>query len=188
MRRDACRAGLGSGAAVQDHDHWIIPDAGSSPLPRVVSQPIADLHHHRHDQEAPAHYPHGDGTPDRYMAESFVPSAVGVQSPRKNAAVSGVAAIETVGPAAFALSVKAEEGRVGAEISSDLQPGQAITDVSKSDTSLILKYQLDYQGMAVPVVVTLKPAADTVSVHLDFADGAYQMVGTAARNKPAVVK
>jgi hypothetical protein len=89
------------------------------------------------------------------------------------------------GPATFAVSVKADEGKVTADISSETQPRQAITDVSKNDTSLILRYTFDYQGMAVPVVVSMKPAEDKTGVQLDFADGAYQMVGTAAKNKPA---
>jgi hypothetical protein len=89
------------------------------------------------------------------------------------------------GPAEFALSVKTEAGKVAAEISSAMQPRQPVTDLSTAGTSFILKYTFDYQGMAVPVVVTLKPADDNVGVQLDFADGAYQMVGTAARVKPA---
>lgn len=87
------------------------------------------------------------------------------------------------GPAVFALSVKVDAGKVVAEISSDMVPHQPITDISTSDTSLVLKYGFDYQGMAVPVVVTLKPAADKVGVQLDFADGAYQMTGTATQKK-----
>src|SRR3954468_19086298 len=87
------------------------------------------------------------------------------------------------GPAVFALSVKSNEGKVTADISSDQQPQQTITDVTKSDASLVLRYMFDYQGMAVPVVVTLKPANDTVGAQLDFADGAYMMTGTAAKKK-----
>lgn len=87
------------------------------------------------------------------------------------------------GPATFALSVKAGDGKVTAEISSDAQPLQAITDVTKDDTSLVLRYLFDYQGMAVPVVVTLTPSGEKVGAHLDFADGAYLMDGTAAKKK-----
>jgi glucose/arabinose dehydrogenase len=87
------------------------------------------------------------------------------------------------GPATFALAVKADEGKVTADISSEMQPHQAITDVSKGGASLILKYMFDYQGTPVPVVVTLKPADDKVGVQLDFADGAYLMTGTATKKK-----
>lgn len=87
------------------------------------------------------------------------------------------------GPATFALAVKTADGKVTAEISSDAQPLQAITDVTKDDTSLVLRYLFDYQGMAVPVVVTLTPSGEKVDAHLDFADGAYLMDGTAAKKK-----
>jgi hypothetical protein len=88
------------------------------------------------------------------------------------------------GPATFALAVKNTDGKVGAEISSEMQPLQAITDVTMSGTNLVLKYLFDYQGTPVPVVVTLKPADDKVAADLDFADGAYQMAGTATKKKP----
>lgn len=87
------------------------------------------------------------------------------------------------GPGTFALSVKAADGKVTAEISSDAQPLQAITDVTKDDASLVLRYLFDYQGTAVPVVVTLTPSGEKVGAHLDFADGAYLMEGTAAKKK-----
>jgi hypothetical protein len=87
------------------------------------------------------------------------------------------------GPATFALAVKAKDGTVGAEISSEMQPLQQITDVTMSGASLVLKYLFDYQGTPVPVVVTLKPADDKVGAQLDFADGAYQMSGTATKKK-----
>ncbi|MEN3338381.1 MAG: hypothetical protein V7647_2057 [Acidobacteriota bacterium] len=87
------------------------------------------------------------------------------------------------GPATFALAIKAKDGTVGAEISSEMQPLQQITDVTMSGTSLVLKYMFDYQGTPVPVVITLKPADDKVGAQLDFADGAYQMTGTATKKK-----
>ena len=87
------------------------------------------------------------------------------------------------GPATFALAVKTADGKVTAEISSDAQPLQAITDLTRDDTSLVLRYLFDYQGMAVPVVVTLTPSGEKVGAHLDFADGAYLMDGTAAKKK-----
>ena len=88
------------------------------------------------------------------------------------------------GPATFALSVKNTDGKVGAEISSEMQPLQAISDVTMSGTNLVLKYLFDYQGTPVPVVVTLKPSDEKVGADLDFADGAYQMAGTATKKKP----
>jgi hypothetical protein len=86
------------------------------------------------------------------------------------------------GPATFALTVKDDGGKVAGEISSEMQAKTPITDVWKGANNLILKYTFDYQGMAVPVVITLTPGAgDKVDAQFDFADGAYQMAGTAKK-------
>ena len=91
------------------------------------------------------------------------------------------------GPSTFDLSIKADAGKVVAEIASDVQPKQAIADITKTGTGLVLKYGFDYQGMAIPAVVTLTPSADKVGVQIDFADGAYVLEGTATRKAaPAV--
>jgi hypothetical protein len=87
------------------------------------------------------------------------------------------------GPATFALAVKNDGGKVAGEISSEMQAKTPITDVWKGANSLILKYNFDYQGMAVPVVITLTPSGDKVDAQFDFADGAYQMAGTAKKGQ-----
>ncbi len=120
-------------------------------------------------------------------AQGQAPATPAAATPEAAAAFLGdwtITAEGANGPATFALSVKVDNGKVGAEISSDMQPLQAITDITTSGTSLVLKYMFDYQGTPVPVVVTLKPADDKVGAQLDFADGAYQMTGTATKKKP----
>ena len=87
------------------------------------------------------------------------------------------------GPATFALSVKNDAGKVAGEISSEMQAKTPITDVWKGANNLILKYNFDYQGMAVPVVITLTPSGDKIDAQFDFADGAYQMLGSATKKK-----
>lgn len=88
------------------------------------------------------------------------------------------------GPATFALTVKVTDGKVGAEISSERMPGkQAISDITKTGEALTLKYSLDFQGNAVPVVVTLTPAAETLKVTFDFAGGQFTMAGTGTKKK-----
>lgn len=86
-----------------------------------------------------------------------------------------------MGPAAILLSIKSADGKVAGEISSDMMPKTAIEEVAKTGTSLVLKYTLMYEGNAVPVVVTLSPAADKIGANLDFAGGAYVMDGTATK-------
>jgi len=123
----------------------------------------------------------------RPAAQAPAAAAPAAATPESAAAFIGdwtITAEGANGPATFALSVKNTDGKVGAEISSEMQPLQAITDVTMSGTNLVLKYLFDYQGTPVPVVVTLKPADDKVAADLDFADGAYQMAGTATKKKP----
>jgi hypothetical protein len=87
------------------------------------------------------------------------------------------------GPATFNLTVKNDAGKVVGEISSEMQPKTPITDVWKGARDLTLRYNFDYQGMSVPVVVTLTPGADKTDALIDFADGAYQMAGTAKKGQ-----
>lgn len=88
------------------------------------------------------------------------------------------------GPTTFALTVKVTDGKVGAEISSERMPEkQAITDISRSGEILTLKYSLNFQGTAVPVVVTLTPSAETLKVTFDFAGGQFTMAGTGTKKK-----
>jgi hypothetical protein len=85
------------------------------------------------------------------------------------------------GPATFALTLKTAEGKVVGEISSQTSPKQAIADVTKAGTSLVLRYVLDYQGMPVNVIIRLTPAEGKITADFDFADGAAQMAGTATK-------
>src|SRR5438105_13359772 len=62
------------------------------------------------------------------------------------------------GPATFDLTVKVEKDKVVAEIKNEQMPLQAITDLTKGDKSLVLRYSFDYQGNPVPAVVSLTPA------------------------------
>jgi hypothetical protein len=90
------------------------------------------------------------------------------------------------GPATFELSVKVEQDKVAGEIKSAELPAQAITDITKADKSLILRYSFDYQGNQVPTVVSLVPAEEgKTKAQIDFAGGAYVMSGTAAKKETA---
>jgi len=73
------------------------------------------------------------------------------------------------GTTAAALSIKVEAGKVTAEITAEAQGRVAITDIRKSGLTLILSYGFDYQGMAVPVVLTLAPAAEKITATFDYA-------------------
>jgi hypothetical protein len=85
------------------------------------------------------------------------------------------------GPSTFALTVKAEGGKVLAEISGPQMPRQAIADISKTATALVLAFNFDYQGNPVPVALTLTPADGKIGLYMDFAGGAYVLEGGATK-------
>ena len=85
------------------------------------------------------------------------------------------------GPASFALTVKAEGGKVLAEISGPVMPRVPITEISKATTALVLAFNFDYQGQPIPVALTLTPADGKIGVYRDFAAGAYILEGGATK-------
>jgi len=86
------------------------------------------------------------------------------------------------GPAVFDLAVKAEADKVVGTIGNEQMAPTPITDISKTDKGLVLKYTFDYQGNQVNAVVTLTPGADgKTAAQIDFADGAYVVTGPAER-------
>ena len=86
------------------------------------------------------------------------------------------------GTAAFELVVKMDKEKVVGEITDPNKVTNPVTDVTKADKSLVLRYSFDYQGNPVPTVVSLTPAADgKISAQIDFAGGAYVMSGSAAK-------
>jgi hypothetical protein len=91
------------------------------------------------------------------------------------------------GPATLELTVKVEKDKVVGEIKGGEMPLQAITDITRADKSLVLRYSFDYQGNAVATVLSLIPAeGDKTDVQIDFAGGAYLMSGTATTRKDKV--
>jgi hypothetical protein len=88
------------------------------------------------------------------------------------------------GPAVFDLVIKAEADKVVGEIKSEQMPPTPITDISKTDKGLVLKFSFDYQGNQVAAVVTMTPGTDgTTSAQIDFADGAYVVTGAAVKKE-----
>jgi hypothetical protein len=88
------------------------------------------------------------------------------------------------GPATFNLSVKVENEKVVGEIASDAVPVQKITSISKTDKSLVLNYSFPWEGNASDAVVSLMPGTDgKTAAQIDFAGGAYTMIGTATKKE-----
>lgn len=88
------------------------------------------------------------------------------------------------GPGTFDLAVKVEKEKVVAEISVETMATQPITDITKADKGLVLRYSFDYQGSPVSAVVSLTPTDEgNLSAQIDFAGGAYLMTGAATKKE-----
>jgi hypothetical protein len=90
------------------------------------------------------------------------------------------------GPGNFDLTIKVEKEKVVGEIKNQEMPAQAITDITKVEKSLVLRYSFDYQGNPVDAAVSLTPAeGGKTNAEIDFAGGAYVMSGTATKKEKA---
>lgn len=87
------------------------------------------------------------------------------------------------GTVSLELSIKDEAGKVAASVTAPpLMPdAQPITDISKEDASLALKYTLDLQGMLVPTKILLVPDGDKWKATLLIADGQFSVDATATK-------
>lgn len=88
-----------------------------------------------------------------------------------------------MGPSTSDLTLTAADGKVAAEISSEMIPKTTITQIFKSGSNLVLKYSVDFQGQAIPVILTLTPKGDGVVANFDFAGGQFLMDGTGTKKK-----
>lgn len=130
------------------------------------------------------------------LALAAGPVAAFAQAPAATAAApAGVTAAEAgpflgdwtitgqsdMGPFVIALSMAVEEESVVGTMSSEIQAATKITDVTKSGDNLVLRYYFDYEGNAVPAMVTLAPKADKLDATFSFAEGAFVMSGVGAK-------
>lgn len=93
------------------------------------------------------------------------------------------------GPGSFGLTIKTDKDKVVGEITNANMAPQAITDVAKADTTLVLRYTFAYEGNPVDAAVSLTPGAEgKVNAQIDFAGGAYIMTGTAVKKEKEKAK
>jgi hypothetical protein len=89
-----------------------------------------------------------------------------------------------MGPSTSNLTLSVTDGKVVAEIASEMIPKTAITQIFKAGPKLVLKYSVDFQGQAIPVILTLTPKGDGgVTANFDFAGGQFMMDGTGTKKK-----
>ena len=80
------------------------------------------------------------------------------------------------------LTLKDNAGKLAGQITSDIAPdAQNITDITKDGEKLVLKYDFDFQGQAIPAIITIAPAGDKWTANFDFAGGQFVMDGTATK-------
>ena len=92
------------------------------------------------------------------------------------------------GPREFELTVKVEKDtdKVVGEITAPGMATHPISDITKPEKDLVLRYSFDYEGNPVATVVSLTPADEgKINVYIDFAGGAYVMSGTGTRKEKA---
>jgi hypothetical protein len=85
------------------------------------------------------------------------------------------------GAFSMTLTLSDNDGKVAAELTSDIAPPQKVTDISKVGDDLVLKYQGDFQGQAFAAKVTLTPVEDKLGVNFDVMDGQFMMTGVGTK-------
>ena len=88
------------------------------------------------------------------------------------------------GSMTMTLALTDMSGMVGASLTAEAGPAPgttAITDITKDTDKLILKYELNFQGMAIPVEITLIPDGDKWKANFSFASGQFVVDGTAVK-------
>jgi len=86
-----------------------------------------------------------------------------------------------MGPFQVGLNIRDVEGKVAAQIMSDLGNVE-ITTIARAEDNLVLSYTMDAQGQSLPVSLTLKPAGEQLQASMDFAAGAFMVSGTATKS------
>jgi len=81
------------------------------------------------------------------------------------------------------LALKDEGGKVIGEISNQMAPEvQKVTDVSKKDGDLVLKFAGNFQGNAFDAMITMTPdGTDKCKVTFDVNGGQFTMSGTGTK-------
>jgi hypothetical protein len=88
------------------------------------------------------------------------------------------------GPGSFELSIKTDKDKVVGEIANANMATLPITEITKADKTLVLRYLFTWEGNQVDAAVSLTPGAESkTNAQIDFAGGAYTMTGTAAKKE-----
>jgi hypothetical protein len=87
-----------------------------------------------------------------------------------------------MGPMSMTMSIKDQGGKVAASVGSQEMGGTIdVTDVSRDGESLLLKYNIDAQGMMVDVSMKLTPAGSDMETFISAAQGQFTATATATK-------
>jgi hypothetical protein len=86
------------------------------------------------------------------------------------------------GPFEQELEIKDKEGKVVGELTNSMMPMQVITDITKSGSDLVMKYEGNYQGNPYSATLTLTPdGSNKAKVVFDVNSGMFTMSGSATK-------
>jgi len=87
-----------------------------------------------------------------------------------------------MGPMSLSMSITEQGGKVAASVgSADLGGEVSVTDITRDGDALVLRYDIDAQGMMVDVVMNLTPAGNDLTTYIEAAQGAFSTTATATR-------
>jgi hypothetical protein len=87
------------------------------------------------------------------------------------------------GPFTIEIDLRDEAGKVAATVGvSEAGMSQDVTNITRNEARLILRYDAEYEGQYFPVTIQLEPEGDGLSVGFDAADGQFFASGTATRS------
>jgi hypothetical protein len=83
-------------------------------------------------------------------------------------------------PLTIVLTIRDQEGRLAATANT-MGADDTVRAILQRETALVLNYTIDYQGMPVPISITLTPGDEGVQASLSAADGRYTASGMATK-------
>ena len=85
------------------------------------------------------------------------------------------------GPASFTLSLKPQGDTVTAVLTNRDNVPQTVNEISMVGSALALDVMFENAGTGYPAVVSLTPSGDTITLHIEVANGLAQLDGTAKK-------
>jgi hypothetical protein len=87
-----------------------------------------------------------------------------------------------MGAMSLNMSITNQGGKVAASVGSpDLGGTVNVTDIARNGDALVLRYNIDAQGMMVDVMMSLTPSGNNLSTYIEAAAGAFSTTATATR-------